>query len=161
MTGPAGPLPLPLDWARGVLAAAEGMDLPRYGSPQWHALPYDSPARLAAVVVAAEAYRYEGETLAHRLRLEVEEAGIAAAAAELEDAVVQGAEQAMARDEALAEHARKVADRGARILLGRSPTYAQLAERRGEPDRQARARAHERRIAALPPLEAMMRRRTA
>ena len=44
---------------------------PPYGSPEWLALPEGSPARMAAVVRAAEAWA-QGDNLEDHLRLEVD-----------------------------------------------------------------------------------------
>lgn len=85
MTAPEPVLPVALPWAQGVLAAAAGLPIPDYGSPEWDALPYDSPARLAAAVVAAEVHRYEVATLADRLRVEIAEAAADARRAWLEE----------------------------------------------------------------------------
>lgn len=71
---PARPVPLPLPWAQGVMAAAHGLEVPAYGSPEFHALPPESPARAASAVLAAEVWRYEQETMVARLRIEVAEA---------------------------------------------------------------------------------------
>ena len=45
---------------------------PRYGSESWLALDLDNPAKLAAVVVAAEAWATDGDNIEERLRAEVE-----------------------------------------------------------------------------------------
>lgn len=107
-------LPAANPWAQGVLAAAAGLDVPTYGSPEWHALPYDSPARIAAAVLAAEVHRYEVETLADRLRIELD---VLAADDRDEEEIATAARAAMARDDELAAHARKVATSAARQLL--------------------------------------------
>lgn len=57
------------EWARHLLAAAP--DAPSYGSPEWLALPESSPAKVAAVVRAAECWAIDGDDLEARLRLEV------------------------------------------------------------------------------------------
>lgn len=57
------------EWARHLLAAAP--DAPAYGSPEWLALPEGSPAKVAAVVRAAEAWAVDGDELEGRLRVEV------------------------------------------------------------------------------------------
>lgn len=44
---------------------------PAYGSPEWLALPESHPAKIAAVVVAAECWSMDGDALEERLRLEV------------------------------------------------------------------------------------------
>ncbi len=45
---------------------------PRYGSPEWLALPEGSSAKVAAVVIAAEAWAREGDDLEQRLRAELD-----------------------------------------------------------------------------------------
>lgn len=57
------------EWARHLLAAAP--DAPAYGSPEWLALPEGSPAKVAAVVRAAECWAVDGDELEQRLRVEV------------------------------------------------------------------------------------------
>jgi hypothetical protein len=109
-------LPLPSRWARERIAKlAGGQPVPTYGSAEWHALADDHPHKWAAALVAAEIQRYEVETLADRLRVELD----AAADAELDDAVEAGARRAMARDAYLAEHAARVGRQCARRLLTR------------------------------------------
>lgn len=49
-------VPLPLSWARQLIAHAAG-DVPEYGSPGWAGLPDDSREKVAACVLAAEAWR--------------------------------------------------------------------------------------------------------
>jgi hypothetical protein len=44
---------------------------PVYGSPEWLALPEGSPAKVAAVVRAAECWARDGDELEDRLRSEV------------------------------------------------------------------------------------------
>lgn len=41
-------------------------DPPDYGTPEWNALPPDHPARAAAVIAAAEQWRYHREQQAYR-----------------------------------------------------------------------------------------------
>ncbi|HEY9410972.1 MAG TPA: hypothetical protein VIP77_15445 [Jiangellaceae bacterium] len=50
--------------------------IPRYGSPEWEALPTGDARVFAAVVIAAENWRRDGtdEAIAARLRRELEEA---------------------------------------------------------------------------------------
>jgi hypothetical protein len=161
-SAPAAPLvlPLPTSWAAERIAAGNAAGpVPDYGSPEWEALAEEDPRKLAAALVAAEVHRYEVATLADRVRLELAELAHAAEAAEVDDAIEAGARAAMAREERLAAHARQVGQQGARQILGRRPTYEQLAELRGEPQRAERARGHARRIAAVPPLPELMRRR--
>lgn len=52
-----------------MIARAPGA--PSYGSPEWCALPEGSPAKVAAVVRAAECWAVEGDDLERRLRVEV------------------------------------------------------------------------------------------
>lgn len=57
-------------WAYGMIRRAQTPP-PRYGSPEWHALP-DGPEKVAAVVIAAEAWASAGDTLEETLRAQVE-----------------------------------------------------------------------------------------
>lgn len=50
---------------------ARAPDAPSYGSPEWCALPEGSPAKVAAVVIAAESWARDGDELEDRLRREV------------------------------------------------------------------------------------------
>lgn len=54
-------LPELTPWSRQVLNGlrriASGAPVPRFGGPVWRALPNNAPTKLAAVVVAAEAWR--------------------------------------------------------------------------------------------------------
>ncbi len=52
-----------------MIARAPGA--PSYGSPEWCALPEGSPAKVAAVVIAAESWARDGDELEERLRHEV------------------------------------------------------------------------------------------
>ncbi|GAA2097689.1 hypothetical protein GCM10009726_06340 [Nocardioides furvisabuli] len=52
-----------------MIARAPGA--PSYGSPEWCALPESSPAKVAAVVIAAESWARDGDELEERLRHEV------------------------------------------------------------------------------------------
>lgn len=56
-------------WAAQLIARAP--DAPSYGSPEWLALPEGSPAKVAAVVRAAECWAVDGDELEERLRREV------------------------------------------------------------------------------------------
>ena len=56
-------------WARGLITRAAS-PVPIYGSSEWLALP-DGPAKVAAVVVAAESWARDGDTLIERLEAEV------------------------------------------------------------------------------------------
>jgi hypothetical protein len=91
--------------------AARRGPVPRYGSPDWHALPYPDPRRWAAIIVAAEAWTVDGDDLPGRLRLELE------ADAAAEQLLFDQAFAAMAAD--------------IRRKAGR-PSYAELQHRRGE-----------------------------
>src|SRR3954471_18487093 len=70
-TGLAG-LPAALSWATKFITAG-GAGVPDYGSPEWEALP-DGPAKVAAVVVAAECWRRytDPAEVAWRLRIEID-----------------------------------------------------------------------------------------
>jgi hypothetical protein len=57
------------EWARHLIDAAP--DAPSYGSPEWLALPEGHPAKVAAVVRAAECWAVDGDDLERRLRVEV------------------------------------------------------------------------------------------
>ncbi len=107
-------------WARAVIARGRALGpVPTYGSPGWSALPPSDPRAVAAVAVAAECWRQEADPacLAERLRVEL------------------AAEREVAEREAAEDLARLVDDLVKRL------TYAALCERRGEPERAARARA--------------------
>lgn len=60
-----------IEWAARLICAAE-KPIPRYGDPAWHRLPEGSPAKVAAVVIAAECYAREADELEDRLRAEIE-----------------------------------------------------------------------------------------
>jgi hypothetical protein len=49
------------------------VDIPIYGSPEYHELPQDDPARLASIERAAEAWRlmWTVEAVAARLKAEI------------------------------------------------------------------------------------------
>jgi hypothetical protein len=103
-----------------MIRAANG-PVPRYGSPEWHALPETDRRRVAAVVVAAECWAQQLDFLEPRLRAEV----------------------AAGR----AEHERIEAERFAEMAAGVRrlalvPTMAELWDRRGEPGNAQRARDH-------------------
>lgn len=57
-------------WARRYLDAVP-RPIPRYGSPEWQALP-EGPVKVASVVVAAEAWVRDCEHAAENLRAELE-----------------------------------------------------------------------------------------
>ncbi len=109
-------LPSALPWAAALIKAADG-PIPQYGSPEWSALPDDSRAKVAACVLAAETLRtwmLPGEH-ARRLRAELE-----------------WEEPAVWSDEVV-QQVKRTADR---------LSYAELCERRDEPEKAARAREH-------------------
>lgn len=58
------------EWAANLIRRA-GDDVPSYGSPEWLALPESHPAKVAAVVIAAESWAMDGDDLERRLRAEV------------------------------------------------------------------------------------------
>ncbi|KHL18532.1 uncharacterized protein DUF2742 [Mumia flava] len=60
-------------WARQLVDKARGMDIPRYGSEAWCLLEPRDPAKIAAVVVAAEAWAQQDETLADDLRKQLDD----------------------------------------------------------------------------------------
>lgn len=59
-------------WARELIDRAT-RPIQSYGSPEWCALPLDHPNRIAAVLVAAEAWAWDWENLEENLRREVED----------------------------------------------------------------------------------------
>ncbi len=56
------------EWARKLMHRAP--DSPRYGTPEWEALP-DGPEKVAAVVRAAECWFLDGEQAPVRLHREI------------------------------------------------------------------------------------------
>jgi len=54
-------------WASSLIRRA-GKPPPSYGSPEWLALPEGSPAKVASVVVAAEAWAVDGDDIPERMR---------------------------------------------------------------------------------------------
>lgn len=107
-------IPSPLPWALArIRAGRESQDgqLPRYGSPDWAALPAGSAARWASVVLAAECWRTDGLI----------------AAADLEAERVGGLIDAdREADERFAEQARAIR------RMANTPTHAELQRRRAE-----------------------------
>jgi len=73
-------------WAYSLIRKAE-MPPPSYGSEAWLALPDGSDDKVAAVVVAAEAWAVDGDNVEGRLRDELEDR--AAAEKHVEDADYQ------------------------------------------------------------------------
>lgn len=59
-------------WARALIDRAGGQSIPRYGSVEWVQLPEAHPVKIAAVVVAAEAWATDADTLPDRLEAEVD-----------------------------------------------------------------------------------------
>lgn len=57
------------EWAKALLGRATG-PVPAYGTAEWLALP-DGPAKVAAVVRAAECWAREADDLEARLRYEL------------------------------------------------------------------------------------------
>jgi hypothetical protein len=117
-------LPPALPWARARLDAAEG-PVPDYGSPEWEALPHGSPAKVAACIIAAECWRTTTDPAWLRWRLATE---------------LHAPEDPAAWTPDVVEQVHRTAHR---------PSFAELCRRRGEPDRAARAIAHEHRMDGL------------
>lgn len=63
-------------WAERMLIQA-GTPVPRYGSPEWLALPEGDRRKVAAVIVAAECWAREADEIEDRLRVEIEFSRIA------------------------------------------------------------------------------------
>jgi hypothetical protein len=97
--------------------------IPEYGSPEFEALPDNSPEKVASCVRAAEAWRtyFFPEEITRRLRAEFE------AATEFE--LTQEQRESYARPR---------------------PSFAELSARRGEPEAEARGRALQRRLGLVP-----------
>ena len=60
-------------WSRRMIGNAAGLKIPRYGSLEWLQLPEGSVAKVAAVVIAAEAWARVGDDLADDLTRELEQ----------------------------------------------------------------------------------------
>lgn len=102
----------PRHWASAIVGRARKVGpVPRYGDDQWQQLPPTDPRFVAAIAVAAECWRTDGERLPERLRAEI--------------AAGRRAEEKLDA-EAFAETARRV-----RHMAGR-PTHAELRRRRGD-----------------------------
>jgi hypothetical protein len=116
--------PTPIPWAQALIDGADG-PVPQYGAPEWAALPDDSRAKVAACVVAAESWRsyWDPEEVALRLRIELD------AAAAYEEPEVWTPE--------VVESVHDTA---------RQPSFADLSRLRGEPEAEARANVHRRRM---------------
>lgn len=56
-------------WAYGMISRCPRPPV-KYGSPEWLALP-DGPEKVAAVIIAAEAWAIDGDNLIERLEAEV------------------------------------------------------------------------------------------
>ena len=56
-------------WAYGLISRASTPP-PRYGSPEWYALP-DGPEKVASCVIAAEAWASAGDCLEETLRAQL------------------------------------------------------------------------------------------
>jgi len=123
------PLPAVLPWAAALISAAEG-PIPEYGSAAWSALPDDSRAKVAACVLAAETLRtwMLPEEHARRLRAELE---YEESAETLRILMLEAEPAAWSSD--------VVAD--VRACAGRA-SFAELSQRRGEPEKAVRAREH-------------------
>ena len=120
-----GPPMLPAACRLIIAGRAKG-PVPAYGSVEWHRLPVGSARWLAAVLIAAECWRTytDPAEVAWRLRTELEH---------------QDDEPAAWPPEVVAMVHR---------VAGR-PSYATLCDRRGEPEKAARARWHEARMAEV------------
>lgn len=59
------------EWARRLISRGNtpGNPPPRYGSAEWCALPESHPAKIAAVVLAAESWAWGNDVLAARDRV--------------------------------------------------------------------------------------------
>ncbi len=60
-------------WARAMIEKAKGHAVPEYGSVDWLRLPDAHPARIAAVVIAAEAWASSGDRLVSDIEREVDQ----------------------------------------------------------------------------------------
>lgn len=99
-------------WAAALIGRGRATGVTcAYGDDTWHRLPQDHPARIAAVIVAAEAHAQAGDHLAEQLAVELQ---AARKAAEQTDA------------EAFAEMAATIRRQAMR------PTVGELAHRRGD-----------------------------
>jgi len=122
-------LPRRLPWADALIRAA-GSPIPDYGTPAWSALPDNSPAKVAATVIAAECFRQQTDPawIAWRLRTEL------AAGQALDEEPARWTPEIVAQVHAQANRGR----------------HSQICDRRGEPERAERARQHERRLGLVP-----------
>lgn len=129
---PAGASPADIrrrrEFARTHIADARGRgDIPTYGTPGWHRLPYDSPLRWAAVLIAAECWARDGDNLPARLA---------------QDLAQESSVDAQRNAEGFADLASRIR------VLARTPTHAALQHRRGETTDQ-QLQAHDRANAAF------------
>lgn len=101
-----------------------GQPIPAYGSPDWDALPDQDPRRAASIIRAAEAWRdhLSPERVAEDLRRQLAD----------EDQAVRRRIRETSWDVAAAADWEQ---------LSRTPTFAELCDRRGQHDRAERARA--------------------
>lgn len=115
-----------LPWAKALIDGADG-PIHQYGSPEWAALPDDSRAKVAACVVAAESWRsyWDPREIAIRTRLEI------AGAQMYEDQEPE----VWTPEVVESVHA-----------TARQPSFADLSRLRGEPEAEARANVHRRRM---------------
>jgi hypothetical protein len=72
-------------WARRMIDKAQGAPLPVYGDATWLTLPEADPVKVAAVIVAAEAWATDGDNIPGRLAVEVASSYVAHKQAEDED----------------------------------------------------------------------------
>lgn len=120
--------PLLQPWAEVLIGRATG-PVPQYGSAEWEALPDNDSRRVAACVIAAEAWRTFWSPKEHerRLRTEIEAAHL------------------------IEEEPRWTPEIVAQVHRSANrPSFAELSERRGEPEAAARGRAHQRRLGLVP-----------
>lgn len=118
-------LPTRLEWAAGLIDRATGF-IPEYGSPEFDELDDKDPHKVASCVRAAEAWRiyFSPEEIAFRTRIELDEAR----RYEQEPGVwTQDVVDSVHRS-------------------ARQPSYAALSRLRGEPDKEAQANVHRRRM---------------
>lgn len=116
-----GPVP---EWSARRLPPRD-VPVPEYGSDEWLALADNDPAKVAATVAAAEAWRITTHPAAVADRLQSELNAARYVADREAEAAAQLAFQCVAAT---------VASNAGR------PSYAELAELRGQPERAARAR---------------------
>lgn len=58
------------EWCQRMLSGVD-LPVPRFGSPEWLALPEDDRRKVAGVVIAAACWAREGDELEDRIRAEV------------------------------------------------------------------------------------------